>query len=224
METKLTNTLNTWNENGKVKSLDDLGFNISEKHKTFLWLLDKTGTSHAKKVLSNFDFCFYKFLEREKILDRQEIIQQHHCNFFPGHENYNFFVTVRNPYSRFLSSYFFDNKGSCFVPSVKDFENFLSIKLYEEKISECYSFHYRTPDYFVRLENLFEDYQHIPFVKNSQLNESGKLFDLCSKKVNENPTKVRLSEFYTPHIADMVYFSTQNYFEMFGYDKNSWKK
>jgi hypothetical protein len=44
----------------------------------------------------------------------------------------------------------------------------------------------RKPDYVLRVETLYEDYIKIPFVRNSLLNTSGILKDLCSKKMNRS--------------------------------------
>ena len=83
METNGTSIISTLNENGKIND-EYVGINISERVKTFLWLWNKTGTTHMKKVLKYFGFHFYEFTNGTKRLELEEIIQFHSCRFFPG--------------------------------------------------------------------------------------------------------------------------------------------
>lgn len=223
METKLTDTSNTWNESGKEKYPDEIGINLSETHKVFIWLWDKTATTHMINVLSNFDFKYYKFNKGEKSLHRPKIYHNHNCFLFPGHENYKLLVSVRNPYTKYLSSFRYETKNQIVLTS-QTFQQYLENVVHKENNFNCCSFHHRNPDYYVRVEKMYEDYQRIPFIENSDFNRFGKLKELCQKKINFNPPLNDWRDFYTPQLADLVYYSSQNYFEFFGYDKNSWKK
>jgi hypothetical protein len=86
-------------------------------------------------------------------------------------------------------------------------------------------FSQRVPDYPVRLENLYEDYSKIPFIVESEYYKSGELKKATTQKVNvSNEDENLWKEFYTQETADMVYYRMPRYFDLFGYDKNSWKK
>jgi predicted nucleotidyltransferase len=83
----------------------------------------------------------------------------------------------------------------------------------------------RIPDYAVRLENLYEDYSKIPFIVESEYYKSGELKKAITQKVNvSNEDETLWKKFYTQEIADIVYYRMPRYFDLFGYDKNSWKK
>lgn len=223
METKLTNTLNTWNENGET-DYKDSALNISDRVKTFLWIWNKTGTSHMKTILDYFDFYYYSIIKGERKLLQKTIIQTHDCKFFNGHEDYKFMVSARNPYTRFLSQYRFQNRPINEKLNSEGFQKFLEEHIFDApNNAECTNFHTRLPDYYVRTESLFEDYSKIPFIIETDLYKSGILKTMCEKKVNENPLKNDWRDFFTKEIADLIYYNTQEYFKFFGYDKNSWK-
>ena len=85
-------------------------------------------------------------------------------------------------------------------------------------------YHERTPDYFIKLEQLFEDYSKIPFVRETEFYKSGQLELECSKPKNKSkPYGVSWKELYTPQTADLVYYNMSLIFDLCGYDKNSWK-
>ena len=219
METKDTSIQSIWKKSGEDPDYD-VKINISEKEKFFLWLWDKTGTSLSKKILSNFDFHFYGFKNGQKEIISSEITQYHICKLFPGHKDYQMLATVRNPYTRVFSSY-----CQGYRPRVgREFENFVQGILLSERNFECSLFNERVPNYFVRVENVFEDYSKIPFIRKSSLYQSGALFEICSSKVNPSKHALDWRDFYDKSLADLVYYGNQSYFELFGYDKNSWKK
>lgn len=221
METKDKNITTTWKRSGGDPDYD-IKINISDKENFFLWLWDKTGTSLSKKILSNFDFYFYGFKDGQRKLISNEITQLHVCKLFPGHEQYKMLATVRNPYIRLFSSYCMGYNFE--VKNIDDFKKFVENALYLEKNFECSLFSERTPDYFVRVENVFEDYLKIPFIRRSSLYQNGKLYEICNSKVNPSNHSLDWRDFYDKSLADLVYYGTQSYFELFGYDKNSWKK
>lgn len=198
--------------------------NISEDVNTFLWLWDKTGTTHARKVLQYFNFHHFGFNGNQKVLLKNEIIQLHKCSLFPEHEKYKFFVTARNPYTRFASLFKFSTTDSS-IFNKEEFRKFVEFTIQAlDRTMECSLFKDRLPDYYVRVENLYEDYCKIPFIVESELKKSGKLENLCKKVVNPARFDYYWKDFYDKNVADTIYYATQNYFDFFGYDKNSWKK
>lgn len=233
MVIELIDTLNIWRKNGKIKKMTNLsnegGLNVSEKNKTFLWLWSKCGTTHMKEIMSNFDFKYY-MIRDEKLIFASNVIQQNHrCLLFKGHENYKILAAVRNPYSRFFSEFTFTNRPEKFDLTQKNkdkFEKFLEYFVSNESNfgENCYNFFYRKPDYAVRVENLFEDYSKIPFIVESDYYKSGLLKKKTEVKVNvTNEDEFLWKKFYTQQTADMVYYRMSRYFELFGYEKNSWQ-
>lgn len=176
------------------------------------------------KVLKHFDFNFYTFEGTKRIYVTKNVIQLHFCQLFPGHEEYKMMVTARNPYRKYVSLYV-----SLWLNRMNDenyirFDEFLESQVQSKINFECVTFDKRTPDYFVRLENMYDDYSKIPFVRDSDYFKTGLLWEFCNKKVNESVYEQDWRDYYNQSSADLVYYSSQNYFRFFGYDKNSWKK
>jgi hypothetical protein len=75
------------------------------------------------------------------------------------------------------------------------------------------------PDYIIKTENLYEDLIKIPFIKESDLNNSGVLKNFCNKKINESSNKLNPEEYLTPHIKEIIYNISSDHFDLFGYEK-----
>jgi hypothetical protein len=219
METNKTDTCSTCKKSGEIEN--NYGLNISEEHKTFLWLWAKTGTSHLKQNMKYFGFNFYMFDGGKRSFLSKGITQQHTCQLFEGHHDYKMLATARNPYSRYVSFYIMAKKDEA---TIENFDDFLETQIFHHTNFDCVTFHDRIPDYFVRVENLFEDYSKIPFVVKSDYYKSGLLEEFCNKKINKSKFEVDWKDYYNQSMADLVFYNTQNYFEILGYDKNSWKK
>jgi len=180
----------------------------------------KTGTTHIKNVLDEFDFKHYSIVNGEKkLVVGDKIVQQHECGLFNGHENYKLLATIRNPYSRTFSNYSAEDKNV----SLSDFKKYL-----EEYYQLTHDFDIcakiiRIPDYIVRVENMYDDYSKIPFIVNSEIFKSGRLKKMVNEKINSNPMEYNWKEFYDQDAADMVYYSNIKYFEQYEYEKDSWK-
>lgn len=229
---KLIRESESWRNNpADPKVIEELNssINVSEKHKIILWLWKKCGTTHMVKILSKYDFKFYKIVNDGLVVKNNQVVQKHYCNLFKGHENYKILAAVRNPYSRFFSEFTFSRTPDEFIYNETNKENFrlfvYQSTIYSDLISnECVDFSQRIPDYPVRLENLYEDYSKIPFIVESEYFKSGELERDLTKKINvSNKDENLWKKFYTQEIADIVYYRMPRYFELFGYDKNSWK-
>lgn len=214
------------------KSIDGYNYtiNLSHKHKVILWLWKKCGTTHMSKIMNNFDFKNYKITDDNLILLEDKIAVEHNCKLFHGHEEYEIVAAVRNPYSRFFSEYTFNYrhpKESIYNETNKEkFKSFIYESLVNSEFypNDCMDFSKRIPDYVVRTENLYEDYVKIPFIVDSDYYRSGELERMTSQKINvSNKDEFLWKKFYTQEIADIVYYRMLKYFEVFGYDKNSWK-
>jgi hypothetical protein len=250
MVIKLINTLNIWKKNGvmefdklihdksrkmtpeEIEKFENMNnfVNLSHKHKIILWLWSKCGTTHMTKIMKNFDFKFYKIRGNDLILSEKNLVQIHFCNLFNRHQDYKIVSAVRNPYTRFFSEYTFNRKPDELIVNEANKENFRDF-IYQAIVynsdfkKSCIDFPERVPDYPVRLENLYEDYSKIPFIVESEFYKSGKLKLETTKKVNvSNEDETLWKKFYTQEIADIIYYRMPRYFDLFGYDKNSWKK
>lgn len=207
----------------------ELTINLSEEHKVILWLWRKCGTSHMAKIMNKYGFKFYKIDDQELVLLQNNVVQKHYCNLFEGHENYKILAAVRNPYSKFFSDYTFNRDPKEFIINEENKEKFKdyiydSLVLKDFLSKNCIDFPERIPDYSVRLENLYEDYSKIPFIVESEYYKSGQLKKDVEVKVNvSNEDENLWRNFYTQEIADIIYYRMPRYFELFGYDKNSWK-
>jgi hypothetical protein len=129
--------------------------NVSKKYNYFIWMPPKCGTTHAVNIFKKFNDDF-------------NFTHSHVIDLFDGHWNYDLISIQRNPYARYVSM--FNNLGghdkSLGLNKVRDnFEIYLSNVLQSiHTLKYVLKYHDRTPDYFIKLEQLFEDYSKIPFV------------------------------------------------------------
>jgi hypothetical protein len=211
----------------------------SDKEKMILLLPMKTGTMHATFMFNHFDFITEAYdLKTKKVLNKLDMVIHHHCMNIPQrYEDYSIICTARNPYSRLVSAYnnskIINSRTNVEVnkPLHENFKNYFS-KAIDTGYQSDNGFPYgqnnflynQTPKYFLRIESLYYDYIQIPFIRNSKLNKSGLLYELCNKKIHTTPTKRKsLKEHYTQDMADFVYDKFKFYFDLLGYDKDSWK-
>lgn len=196
--------------------------NISEEHKSFFWTPAKTASQHATLIFSCFSFglidCSY---DRKEIYDVSEFpVHSHSLNLFEGHEDYKLICTARNPIHRIFSSFVYSNRFKerlykedfiVFFNQIIEKNDFLWLATIRT--------HLREPDYFIRVENMYEDYMKIPFINQSKIAQSGTLYELCNRK--KNVTKkfdIRIEDFYTPDMLNYLYLEFQDYFDKLGYE------
>ena len=200
-----------------------VSLNISEVHKCFLWLPAKTATSHATHILNHFEFYNLDCDYTKKIIyfKRDYVGHNHVQSLFLGHERYDLISTTRNPYTRAVSMFEY------FQPYHMDWKKFKTFQDYVYHLKSLPIkpyFDQRIPDYFIRQENLYEDYIKIPFIRDSKLNTCGILEELCGRKMNEGPPKLKTyKEYYNQELADIIYLNYKEYFDHLNYDKDSWK-
>lgn len=192
----------------------------------------KTGSTRASEIFQKLGFISKHTQSGQEFTPMKH---NHDIELFEGSEKYKLISLSRNPYSKMVS--YFKMSFSFYLESNQDdkekFLNFLSQYFY---ILDKNSSHYvwvrkyknywdiRIPDYYIRMENMFEDYLKIPFVKESEIYKTGELEKMCNIKVNENLKNTKFwKEYYCDESADMVYYNFSKYFEKLGYDKNSYK-
>lgn len=183
--------------------------NISEKHKAFVWMLPKTGSMHCFHVLTIYGFETI----RPKINDRTFV--HNHSREVPKNSDYKFICTARNPFTRYLSLYKFNNKD----PKSWSPNEFRKFFYNNQKFisSFLWPFSERIPDYFVRTEFLWKDYNEIPFIKNSKFNTSGALYEFCQNKFNYTPKLTDPQKYYTPDMVDYFFSVGKKYFDLLNY-------
>lgn len=127
------------------------------------------------------------------------------------YEYYTTFVTVRNPYSRFLSIYnFYAPEGMGVWEFIRNprnrFKKMPIAKLLAQRPIPG-SLRVRI-DYVLKVESLKEDFSNLPFVMRE--------YDIPKYNLNTNK---RITS-YTPSIAAWVRNHYRKDFERFGYDPN----
>lgn len=199
----------------------NVSINKSDENKAFIWLPPKTGSMHAEVIFNMFSFKFYRGSPclNYPVETSDFIIHSHAYHLFDGHENYKLICTARNPITRLISAYLFRNPENELTP--QGFKKFFSKNLKENQFEYWLGgikLH-REPDYYLRLENLYEDYLKIPFVRESKINEIGILKDFCFKKKNQSNKTLTVEECYTSDMVDYIYNEYKDYFDKLGYER-----
>lgn len=204
-----------------TESVRLIKINISEEHKAFLWTPPKTASEHATTVFSLFNFqgilCDYN---RSNIIEYHNVPNHNHnLNFFEGHDDYKLICTARNPIKIMFSAYIFSNRVNKNL-SVQGFREFFSKEMYNGNsfwLEGC-KFNERVPDYFIRQEQLFQDYLKIPFVRESKITKCGALEELCTKRLNHSDgVNIKINDCYTNDMIDSLYMNYKWYFDTLGY-------
>lgn len=204
-------------------------FTHSEQERLAVFLPPKTGTMHAVFILNHFNFITnYHGKDDGKFILKDDYLIHHHSKIIPkGYEDYDVIYTTRNPYERLVSVYYHTKRRSEEnSPYVKTYKTYFSNLVNNGwlKVTDDFDF-VKTPKYLLRLEHLYEDYIKIPFIRDSKLNQSGILYELCNKKIHVNTQETKpIKYYYTQDMADYVYETFKPYFDLTGYDKDSWKK
>lgn len=200
-------------------------YNISETHKSFLWTPPKTGSHHNIWVFENLNFeCWEMSYDRKEINNlTKQILHNHALNLFDGHEEYQLICGARNPLERFFSAHIYSLFYKERNPdlSKKNFVKQFVINFYERDSPwfQGILFDERTPDYFIRVENLYEDYMKIPFVSESEIAKNGTLKEMCMLKKNSYQQQgLFAKDYYTQDMIDAVYKKYKKYFDLLGYE------
>jgi len=210
MEIKLTGILSTWKKSGVIMQ----ALNISEKNKAIVWTPRSTASRLAWKIFDNFEFFSYD-VRNGNTLHQQRFEHNHFIGLPKNHREYKLIMTCRNPYTQATAGH--DGNAA-----QENFERSLESE-YQESNHFNFVSHlkHRKPDYFIRVENLLEDYLKIPFIRESDFYKSGEL----EKLINKNPFKGKVymnRPVLNKRLADLIYYNNTYYFDLLGYDKNSW--
>jgi len=187
--------------------------NFSEKFKIRWYLPPRCGSRSTFKILRFFKFSLnnHSFLLNDKQSDYQTIFN------------------IRNPYFRLISLFYLH----CEMEKnfSRDFKKW-SIAVLKERSVFVFNNPYdleinlkllgRNPNHFVKIENFYEDLIKIPIIQD---NMSVDLENVFQKAVHSNEYKNNFKGniFYDEELADIVYDKLKYQFEVFDYNKNSWK-
>jgi hypothetical protein len=86
----------------------------------------------------------------------------------------------------------------------------------------------RNPDYIIRMEYMLEDIQKIPVFMSLPHLERGLEYVSENRFKGENPRDEYIGniqhyqKYYNQELADLVYNNLKDYFDYFGYSKDSW--
>lgn len=160
-----------------------------------------------------------------------------HSFSFPLERNdYMLISNIRNPYPRIVSIFYLyslHNKNFNI-----DFEKWCEYVLTNQKFDDDYQLYYekkiksigRPFDKFIRVENFSEDLKSLNFIDftNEEIKEvwdnnilkNGYSHEF--KFIQKDNRKTWL-DFYNQKTADLVFINLEEQFNMFGYDRNSWK-
>lgn len=199
--------------------------NISHKLKYFTWTPARTGSHTFTNILTQLGFESSEInVETNQIVSHNpKPLHNHTSILFENHEQYKFITSVRNPYSMVMSQVGAAIENDPEITRMR-IENMMQNP--NNFFGYCVHYHNRVPDYAIRIENLYEDWIKIPFVKNHELNLSGELKKLTETKLNSRPNLEGdyWKKYYNQSLADLVFYNHPNTFELFGYDRNSWKQ
>jgi len=155
--------------------------------------------------------------------------------------DYDLIINVRNPYSWVVSCWHaeFNDLHSNPGAEAKSFEDFIKQRPEEwwtnqEDNTDLQMVKFgRTPKYLIRFENLIESVLTLPFVAEKKDHILVQNWIEQTENVSKNllyreTYRPELKwkdykEYYNQELADIVYEKKQNYFKVFGYDRDSWK-
>lgn len=216
--------------------------NISKKHKFIIWATAGCGSRSCMSALANAgvddllniteDFTFGytgPFTHQQGIPD--------------GYEHFPVICLTRNPYSRIVSAFLDEkNQFESYNPESEidySFDYWLeNIYFTESRYPTSYPDFFveeweiigKTPDFFVRMENMEIDLKNIPVLGNIVFTEENMNSQVrFNNFMNENPLDEyvgnyqKYQKYYNEKNARFVYSKLKNYFDIFGYDKDSWK-
>lgn len=148
--------------------------------------------------------------------------------------NYHFIVNIRNPYSRLVSLYKLNRIWEKKEFNKEDFKGWVDFvfddKLINKNISTVYLDYLinglpKKPETYVRVESLIDDLKSLWFIQEN-FNLIEQVFKDQIVKNNykmEYEVSIMWKEFYNQELADFVYLKTKPQFDMFNYEKDSWK-
>ena len=180
--------------------------NISEKYHAVWIAPERTGSRTVAHILN---YCGFQHNHKPiSLLDKHDYTHR-----FNEPESFNDWIHIcsaRNPYARTYSVFnMINNNGK------DSFKEFILNKTFNYRGKEMFlkPIFYKKPDYVIRLENLKEDIDKIPFIKN-HISETQLGYMLTHGKPLSS-----WEEHYNDEMKEIVYEVTKHQFETWGYEK-----
>ena len=218
--------------------------NVSTKVQT-VWLAPpRTATRSTWKLLELYEF-------KPIGITPAKSPYTHNIGVPNGAEDYNLLVNFRNPYSLMVSTWYYDHTRNKTNIKELSFEQYVRDKCITRILSStrrsikdhfyseaCNVIKKTNKSYIViKYESLVEDIKKIPFIDfNDTVIQSRYNEYILKNNFNESSTilgelKKDSSEkhitdwryYYTEELANIVYDYKAEQFEVFGYNKDSWK-
>lgn len=221
--------------------------NISFEHKIIWWAPERCATKATAHIFHQLGFeSYYSSTENEQIKD----YHSHSINIPEEYSDYRVVCSIRNPYDRVLGLFrSFTNVGKSivytkdthqkFMDSYETFlkevfvftkperRNVMDIKhekaFLKDYISK-YTFENKTPDQFIRSENLIEDISQLDFVTESGIWKSGYIEEYLTNNKHINVRPYKFNTVYTSESAKLIYEFYKKHFFICGYDPFSFTK
>jgi hypothetical protein len=167
-------------------------------------------------------------------------------------KDYSLLINIRNPYSHLVSTWYYDhtrNKTSITELTFEQYVRNVCFKQIYTSSRASIKDHFfpeicniivntKTDYMFIKYEQLAEDIKKIPFIDfNNQNIQTCYEEYILKNHFNESSTivgelrkdnsQLKLTDwrsYYTDELADIVYTYKKKQFELFKYEKNSWKQ
>jgi hypothetical protein len=214
--------------------------NFIHTEKTVWILPERTATRTVGQLLNFWEVQIYEGNEYKTCVPNKNLNGEfsqglrHEWNIPQTYYHYDLLLNVRNPYTRMKSYYyslFLKNDCSGSNDCHLSFLDFIK-KHVPETGGLSHHFRYeqvyeqiKAPSVVVKYENLSEDLKKVPFFAK-KLDESDEFRSEWDRVVTNNIfTKETVGESYkyTEEEADIIYERFQRQFELFDYNKESWR-
>jgi len=209
----------------------------SSKKYGFVWWGTAGCGSRAVSVFMTHSGCDDLYNHNEDFLVWKTGPFTHAQGIPDGLEHLPIICNTRNPYSRAVSAFLDETREEGNKEYGYSFDRWLKEIYFVEgrypiSHDEFYMTQWpkigRNPDYIIRMEYMLEDIQKIPVFMSLPHLERGLEYVSENRFKGENPRDEYIGniqhyqKYYNQELADLVYNNLKDYFDYFGYLKNSW--
>jgi len=216
--------------------------NVSTKVQCIWWATARCGSRAVSEVLKHYDFFNYKLSPvYTPESDIRNVSHTHEYGVPKEYADYKIIVQTRNPYSREVSNWhlacFKEQKNELIIEH--DFEHWVmsNQNTVKEETVRIYK-----PSYYIRYEHLDQDIKNIPFVDiNDPIVNRDYTSNILANQykyegvddprgdIRRDNKDSRYADWrsyykYNNRLADLVYEKYKDQFDLFNYEKDSWKR